>query len=170
MRITTWNTSDVARAGAIAACCIGGLVVSINCKPSPGPSTPPKTASSSVSFKMSASGAPKCTASLRWEWTPLSVTAGVGQTNPVTFPASGFKNYEVTSETDPERNSYCYFNAEPWESFSPGTWRITLVDAVVGQLAQCQVTLRVGANWAGFRQTVLTCKETPAGSLGFQYP
>lgn len=171
MRIATWSTTDIARASAVAACCVGGLVVSINCKPS-GPTPAPTTASSSVSFRMSSSGAPKCTANLRWEWTPINVGSGGGVATPVTLPMSGFTLYEVFSTTDvnPDRGSHCDFNADPLAAFAPGQWRITLVDPVAGALAQCQVTLRVGANWAGFRQFVPTCKETPAGSIGIEYP
>lgn len=170
MRFTTWSTLDLARTAAIAACCIGGLVVSINCKPGGPPPPPPTTATSSVSFWMSASGAPKCTANLRWEWTPIAVGGGSGRTTPITLPASGFTLYDVFAKSSGDRESHCTFDADPLVAFAPGAWRLTLVSPVAGTLAQCQVTLRIGANWAGFRQNVGTCKETPAGSLGFEYP
>lgn len=174
MHAQRWSPGEVLRAGLVAASCVIGLAVIVNCNPGGGGGggggTTPTTASSAVSFKMNASGAPKCTAELRWEWEPVNVTGTSGTTTKVTVPASDFKKYDVSSTRDGDA-VICLMNADGgFTSFATGDWRITLVSAQAGPVAQCQVALRAGANWAGFRQGVATCKETPAGSIGFQYP
>ena len=131
--------------------------------PSPGPAT------SAVSFKMFASGAPKCTADLRWEWEPVQLTGTTGTTAKVTQPSSGFHSYDVQSRTE-GATTVCYMIGDNFTSFATGMWRIRLVGQVTGTLAQCQVTLKTGLNFAGFRSGVATCKETPPGSFSFQYP
>lgn len=170
MRNQPWNRGEVVRAGLVAASCAAGFLVSLNCTPRGGSTTPPvTTATSNVSFKMSAPGSPKCTADMRWEWDPVSVTGTTGKTTRVTDPATGFTSYDVPSTTDGDA-TVCFMNGATLTAFATGTWRISLVHAVAGRMADCQVTLKAGTNWAGFRQNVTTCKETPAGSLGFQYP
>ena len=174
MRIFHWTSGTVVRHAALAAACAAGFVASVDCNPGGGGTTPPPTtASSSVSFRMFASGAPKCTADLRFEWAPISVTpSGTAFTAAFTVPPSGFTHYDVlaSSSGDPETPSTCDFNADALKSLALGKWQLTLVDAVIGPMAQCTVTLRAGANWAAFRQGIAACKETPPGSIGFEYP
>ena len=166
----SWTIGDRIRVLGLVAACASALAATISCsRPGGGGNTPaPTTATSSVSFKMSASGAPKCTADLRWEWEPVALTGTTGGTGKVTVPPSDFTSYNVPSSREGD-NITCVMNADAIGDLATGQWRISLVSPV-GLQAQCVVTLRAGANWAGFRQFVTTCKETPAGSLGFQYP
>src|SRR5437879_9534461 len=61
----------------------------------------------------------------------------------------------------------CFFTNFSLERLAPGTWRIAL-QTPEGPLAKCQVALKAGPNWAGFRQGAPTCKLSTG--IGFFYP
>src|SRR5438445_11959911 len=126
----------------------------------PAPVT--NTATSNVSFKMFAGSAPKCSMSLRWEWTPVSLLPGPGRNTAFPAPSSGLAALEVSPAGD-----VCLFTNFSLERLAPGTWRIAL-QTPQGPLAACQVTLKAGPNWAGFRQGAPTCRLSTG--IGFFYP
>jgi len=154
--------SAVASAAALlgGGCGHGGGGVGGGGAAPPAPVT--NTATSNVSFKMFAGSAPKCSMSLRWEWTPVSLLPGPGRNTAFSAPSSGFTALEV-----PPTGHVCFFTSFSLERLAPGTWRIAL-QTPEGRLAACQVALKAGPNWAGFRQGAPTCKLSTG--IGFFYP
>ncbi len=156
------------RAGRVLpAVAVTASLLGVGCGGGGGPQVPApapvsNTATSNVSFKMFAGSAPKCSMSLRWEWTPVSLVPGPGRNTTFSAPSLGFTALEV-----PATGDMCFFTDFNLERLAPGTWRIAL-QTPQGPIAACQVTLKAGPNWAGFRQGAPTCKLSTG--IGFFYP
>jgi hypothetical protein len=100
-----------------------------------------------VHYTFASGGAPRCTGSVTWVYTPLSLTGSAGRAERIVEP----ETYDVTSDA----SNQCTFGAgQP--GLRKGTWRIQS-----GGTGGCDVNLHTTTTYVTFRQGAANCTTLP---------
>ena len=100
-----------------------------------------------VRYSFASGGAPTCTGSATWVYTPLSLTGSAGRAGQIVEP----ETYNVPSDA----SGQCAFGAGQL-GLKKGTWRIQS-NASGG----CDVNLQAATTSVTFRQGIASCKTFP---------